>query len=157
LPYKKVSGNEVDYSTKNPTGGTYIADRATAVYYDSNFKEARVTMPRYTVFTVHRKVDGGFRISYKTSKGTTVTGYIKNVVRVFLPINYGELLPRGDVDRNGQIDAFDYIRVKRSILKSLEFTDDETVISDINDDAVVNQFDYILIKRHVLKTYTIEN
>lgn len=157
LPYKKVSGNEVDYSTKNPTGGTYIADRATAVYYDSNFKEARVTMPRYTVFTVHRKVDGGFRISYKTSNGTTVTGYIKNVVRVFLPINYGELLPRGDVDRNGQIDAFDYIRVKRSILKSLEFTDDETVISDINDDAVVNQFDYILIKRHVLKTYTIEN
>ena len=157
LPYKTASGNKVDYSTKEPTGGTYIADRATAVYFTSDFGETRVTMPRYTVFTVLRKVDGGFRVSYKNASGTTVNGYIKNVLRVFLPINYGKLLPRGDVDGNGEIDAFDYIRVKRSILKSLEFTEDETVISDINDDLTVNQFDYILIKRHVLKTYTITN
>ena len=112
-------------------------------------------MPRYTVFTVQRKIQGGFRITYKTTNGTTVNGYIKSISNVYLPINYGELLKRGDVDGNGTVDAFDYIRVKRSILKSLTFTDDENVIADINDDMTVNQFDYILIKRHVLKTYTI--
>ena len=155
LPYKKVEGNSVDYSGKTFTGGSYISDRATAVYSDPTLKNTKVTMPRYTVFTVQRKIQDGFRITYKTANGTTVNGYIKSISNVYLPINYGELLKRGDVDGNGTVDEFDYIRVKRSILKSLTFTDDENVIADINDDMTVNQFDYILIKRHVLKTYTI--
>jgi hypothetical protein len=112
-------------------------------------------MPRYTVFTVERKVKGGYRISYKTAKGTTVTGFIKAANNAFLPINYSEYVTHGDVDGNNEIDSYDYIRVKRSIVNFDALNDTEKIVADINDDLVVNQFDYLLIKRHVMKTYTI--
>lgn len=155
MPYKTASGNKVEYNGRITSGGTYIADRATQVFSGADFKNARVTMPRYTVFTVQRKVQGGYRITYKNASGTTVNGFIKSVVNAHLPINYGELLARGDVDGDKTVGALDYVRVKRSIINLGTLTDDEAVIADINDDMTVNQFDYILIKRHVLKTYTI--
>jgi hypothetical protein len=157
MPYKTASGNKVDHSGKTVTGGTYITDRATPVYSDTNYKSARTTMPRYTTFEILRKVEGGYRISYKTAKGSTVNGFIKKVNNAYLPINYGELLQRGDLDGNNDINAYDYIRVKRSIFQTLTLDEKEAVIADVNDDTVVNQFDYILIKRHVMKTYTIKN
>ncbi len=155
MPYKTASEGKVDFSGQTRTGGWYIAERATAVYSDATFSSAKATMPRYTTFNLLRKVQGGFRISYKTAKGKTVEGFIKDVKNVYLPINSGELLARGDLNGDSKIDSFDYIRIKRSILKTYTLSDDEIVISDINDDTVVNQFDYILVKRHVMKTYTI--
>lgn len=157
MPYKTSSEGQVDFSGKTRTGGWYIADRATAVYKDADFKSSRATMPRYTTFTVLRLVKGGMRICYTTAKGTRIEGFIKNVTTAYLPINYADLLPRGDLNGDKKVDSFDYIRIKRSILNTYDMSDNENVIADINDDAEVNSFDYILVKRHVLKTYTIKD
>lgn len=155
MPYKTSSNNKTVYNGQINNGGTYIADRAAQVFTDTNYSSSRATMPRYTVFAVERKVKGGYRISYKTAKGTTVTGFIKAANNAFLPINYSEYVTHGDVDGNNEIDSYDYIRVKRAIVNFDALNDTEKIVADINDDLVVNQFDYLLIKRHVMKTYTI--
>ena len=155
LPYKTADHNKVDYSGKELSGGNYISDLAVAVYPDMTYKSARTTMPRYTEFTLERKVEGGYRISYTTAKGTRISGFIKAFTNTYLPINYGELLKRGDLNEDNEINSYDYVYIKRAILSSLTLSAEQEVIADINDDLTVNQFDYILVKRHVLKTYTI--
>lgn len=63
---------------------------------------------------------------------------------------------RGDVNNNGEIEKYDYILVKRYIMKTVTFTDEQLVGGDVNANGELEKFDYILIKRHVMKTYTIE-
>ncbi|MBR5779641.1 MAG: InlB B-repeat-containing protein [Clostridia bacterium] len=63
---------------------------------------------------------------------------------------------RGDVNNNGEIEKYDYILVKRYIMKTVTFTDEQLVSGDVNANGELEKFDYILIKRHVMKTYTIE-
>ncbi len=62
---------------------------------------------------------------------------------------------RGDVNGNGNIEKFDYILVKRSILGTYELDGVETLASDINKNGETDKYDYILIKRDILGTYEI--
>lgn len=61
----------------------------------------------------------------------------------------------GDVNKDGVVDKFDYILVKRLCLGTYRGLISQIGISDINLDGSVDKFDYILIKRHVLGTYKI--
>ncbi len=61
----------------------------------------------------------------------------------------------GDVNKDGVIDKFDYILVKRLCLGTYRGLISQLGISDINLDGTVDKFDYILVKRNVLGTYKI--
>jgi hypothetical protein len=63
----------------------------------------------------------------------------------------------GDADGNGTVDKFDYIRVKRFVLGTIELNEDQRLASDVNLDGTVDKYDYILIKRHCLGTYVISH
>lgn len=59
----------------------------------------------------------------------------------------------GDLNGNGEIDATDYIYLKRFVLGSFRLTEEQQKAADVNHDGVVNSLDYIRVKRHVLGTY----
>ncbi len=56
----------------------------------------------------------------------------------------------GDVNDDGEIDAADYILIKRHIIGNKLLTGDQLKAADINDDGEVDAADYILVKRHII-------
>ncbi len=62
----------------------------------------------------------------------------------------------GDVNNNGKIEKYDYILVKRAVMKTVTLDETQLVAANVNGKDGVEKYDYILIKRHVMKTYTIE-
>lgn len=62
----------------------------------------------------------------------------------------------GDVNGNGEIEKYDYILVKRAVLKTVSLNETQQKAANVNGKDGVDKYDYILVKRHVLKTYTIE-
>ena len=66
-----------------------------------------------------------------------------------------EVLPLGDANLNGEVEKYDYILVKRSVLGTVTLNEDQLANADANENGEVEKYDYILIKRHVLGTYTI--
>lgn len=96
----------------------------------------------------------------------TITGrYIKlecGVTSAFvfideIEVNGGEYISsaydeiRGDLNKNGKIDAVDYILVKRFCFGTYAINDIPT--GDINKDGILNSTDYTLIKRICFGTY----
>ena len=61
----------------------------------------------------------------------------------------------GDVNGNGEIEATDYLLLKRHCLGTFNLTVDQQNAADINGDGEINALDYMLVKRHVLGTYKI--
>lgn len=61
----------------------------------------------------------------------------------------------GDVNGDSNIDKFDYVLVKRSIVGNVELGDLESFASDVNKNGEADKYDYILIKRSILGTYEI--
>ena len=61
----------------------------------------------------------------------------------------------GDVNANGEVEKYDYILVKRAVMKTVELNNVQTLSADVNGKDGVEKYDYILIKRHVMKTFTI--
>ena len=66
-----------------------------------------------------------------------------------IPIEY----PRGDVDGDGDVDAVDYMFLKRAVLRTFKLTEVGELCADVNGDGKVNSLDYMLVKRHVLGTF----
>lgn len=66
-----------------------------------------------------------------------------------MPIEYR----RGDVDVDGDVDAFDYMMLKRSILHTFKLTGVGELCADANGDGEVDANDYMMVKRHVLGTF----
>ena len=56
----------------------------------------------------------------------------------------------GDINGDDEIDAADYILVKRHIIGNKPLGDDKVKRADINGDGEVDAADYILIKRHII-------
>lgn len=63
---------------------------------------------------------------------------------------------RGDIDRNGQIDAPDYLLLKRAVLGTFVLAEDQLPLADVDCNGQINELDYLLLKRHVLGTYVIK-
>jgi len=59
----------------------------------------------------------------------------------------------GDVDIDGDVDAADYVLVKRSVLKTYSLSAGQKMVADVDKDGDVDATDYVLIKRIVLGTY----
>ena len=66
-----------------------------------------------------------------------------------MPIEYR----RGDADGDGDVDAVDYMLLKRHILHTFKLTGVGALCADANGDGAVNASDYMLVKRHVLGTF----
>lgn len=62
---------------------------------------------------------------------------------------------RGDVNRDGQIDAMDYLLLKRHVLGTFLLTEEQQRPADVDRSGQIDEMDYLLLKRHVLGTYTI--
>ena len=75
--------------------------------------------------------------------------------------DYGSLLHRftciikGDVDRDGDISAGDYIALRMHLLKKRDFSAAQLVAADIDGNGRINAADYIFIRRHLLGIYDI--
>lgn len=61
----------------------------------------------------------------------------------------------GDINGNGQIEATDYLLLKRFVLGTFTLNDEQKKVADVNGDHQINALDYMLLKRHVLGTYKI--
>lgn len=61
----------------------------------------------------------------------------------------------GDLNGNGEIDAADYMLLKRFVLGTFTLTAEQEAAADVNHDGSINAVDYMLVKRHVLGTYVI--
>ena len=57
----------------------------------------------------------------------------------------------GDLNNDGELDAVDYIKLKKSILGSIELTDEEKSRADVNGDGEIDALDYIMLKKKVLQ------
>jgi len=62
----------------------------------------------------------------------------------------------GDIDNDSDVDAADYILVKRAVLKTYELTEEQFDVADIDADGDVDATDYVLVKRIVLGTYEVK-
>ncbi|MBO5869335.1 MAG: bacterial Ig-like domain-containing protein, partial [Clostridia bacterium] len=80
LPYKTDSSvMKIDYSGANPTAGLYISNAVKYVYEFATSTTVKTNMPRFTLFEVTEIASNGrLKATYKTSSGTTVTGWILN-------------------------------------------------------------------------------
>jgi len=60
------------------------------------------------------------------------------------------------IDEDGDVDAADYVLVKRAVLKTYELSEQQKIIADIDADGDVDATDYVLVKRIVLGTYKVK-
>ncbi len=62
----------------------------------------------------------------------------------------------GDVNMNGEIDATDYLMIRRAVLGLVELDKEQTRLADVNGNGKIDANDYIMVKRAFLGTYTIK-
>ena len=67
---------------------------------------------------------------------------------------YFDVLPIGDLDLNGLLDAHDYMRLKRGILGTYSFTRRQRNLADINCDGMWDAQDYLLFREWLLQGNT---
>ena len=61
----------------------------------------------------------------------------------------------GDVNENGEIDANDYLLLKRAYFGTYELSKTQTLAADLNNNKIIDTRDYALLKRAVLGSYVI--
>ncbi len=113
-----------------------------AVHGDSGVGNANRTLVR-NGFKVGDKV-AVYGVDVENGKLTLASYAIKLETAVEDP--YGI----GDVNGDDEIDAADYILVKRHIIGNKPLGEDRVKRADINGDGEVDAADYILIKRHII-------
>ncbi len=59
----------------------------------------------------------------------------------------------GDINGDGEVNAQDYMMVKRFVLGTLSLTEAQTAGADVNGDGGADAQDYMMLKRVVLGTY----
>ena len=57
----------------------------------------------------------------------------------------------GDLNDDGELDALDYIKLKKAILGTIELTPEEEQRADVNGDGELDALDYIMLKKKVLQ------
>ncbi len=81
---------------------------------------------------------------------------IQSVTTALNEIIAGKPLVKGDADRNGGVDQFDYLMVKRGYFDTYKLYTGDLLRADVDSSSEIDQFDYLCIKRAYFDTYTIE-
>ena len=104
------------------------------------------------------------------SEGYLVRVYEDHIVYTGYNLSTGKIIPAGcliiptvapvtmmpgDVNNNGEIDSYDYMLLKRSVLGTFKLTEAQKAVADVNHDKDINAYDYMLVKRHVIGTFKI--
>ncbi len=96
-------------------------------------------------------------ITVLDAEGEEVTsGYVKTGMKVDFADGV-DIIVMGDCNSDGKVDAKDYIRVKRHILRTMTLEGLEYEAALIVGNAKPSARDYIVIKRYVLKTVKVSD
>ena len=60
---------------------------------------------------------------------------------------------RGDVNADGEINATDYMMLKRTILGTYALTPAQLANADVDGDGALKLRDYMMLKRYILGTF----
>lgn len=69
---------------------------------------------------------------------------------IYLDEDYYSL---GDVDKDGNLTLYDYMLVKRAVLRTYSLEGDAALLADMDQNGELNAVDYMMAKRAVLGTY----
>ncbi len=95
-----------------------------------------------------------FTFHFRTSAGELLSISGKSKLMV---IRNDSSPKNGDVNCDGNIDAFDYQMLKAFVLGShKDVTNEQRVAMDVNHDGCTDAFDYQMVKAHVLGSYIIQ-
>jgi len=148
-------------------GGDIIAesDGRSAIYAnrDVTINGGNVTATSNDQAAIFYGYYGNFTVAkgMKIQASTTVDGELGEYVaenhdsykKIVITENSGTL---GDVDNDGDVDAADYVLVKRAVLKTYTLSEKQAKVADVDADGDVDATDYVLVKRIVLGTYKVK-
>lgn len=58
---------------------------------------------------------------------------------------------RGDVNRDGSLDVYDALLIKRAIMNTVKLSDLQSGLADLNGDGSVDTHDYLAIKKKIMR------
>jgi len=94
-----------------------------------------------------------YGVIYAIAAGTiAVTGTAPNGISSTFTVTVTDpdFTEKGDVDRNGEINALDLIDVKKHILDIPPLTGLPLLAADMNDDGKIDVVDLVLLKKKIL-------
>ena len=97
--------------------------------YESVYTPPTATTNGYTTFTCQRCKD--VTVVYDDPE-TTLKGMI------------------GDINLDGDINAIDYILLKKYVLQTIQLNENQLAVADINGSGEIDAVDYILLKKKIL-------
>jgi len=165
-----VPGEELEFGEITIIQQYYGDDIIITPNHDGSYTFTALEAQEYYFYTYDDNAEVTFKVTKTTySLGDAVEGQDKAELIDALPGTYicvvtyndgTELISdvvnisiAGDIDADGDVDATDYILVKRAVLKSITLTEEQAKFADIDADGDVDATDYVLVKRIVLGTY----
>ncbi len=85
-----------------------------------------------------------------SNMGSTVTWNLTNNNSCFIYKKEESGIKKGDINGDGEIDLTDLARIKRYIIREINFTSEQFSAADVNSDGDVNLTDLAKIIRHII-------
>ena len=67
-----------------------------------------------------------------------------------------EVVVYGDANGDGDINAIDYVRIRKYIMNTANLSGSYSSAADVNKDGAVNAIDYVRIRKYIMNTASIE-
>lgn len=94
------------------------------------------------------------RISCKPSADGNAVEFETDHFSIYTLVNLASSVRiLGDVDGKNGVDAYDYMMLKRHVLRTFKLPDEQKAVADVNKSGDIDANDYMMVKRHVLRTF----
>ena len=108
-----------------------------------------------------KSVNNDAEVLFTTSNGTEKTTGIMNTgdkvkITVGEDIKEYQIVIYGDANGDGEINAIDYVRIRKYIMNTANLSEAYKEASDVNKDGEVNAIDYVRIRKYIMNTASIE-
>lgn len=94
--------------------------------------------------------NGAEKNSGKLSTGDKVSVTVGNETKEY------EVVVYGDANGDGEINAIDYVRIRKYIMNTVNLSGANAQAADVNKDGNVDAIDYVKIRKYIMNTTTIE-
>ena len=88
------------------------------------------------------------------NSGTVVTGDKVSVVVGNEGKEY-QVIIYGDANGDGEINAIDYVKIRKYIMKTSSLSGSYMEAADVNKDGLVDSLDYVKIRKYIMNTSNI--